>query len=199
VGEAILHGMSAPRAHERPPAGIIKLTYDDYLTLPDDGRRYEILDGDLEMTPAPSPRHQAVSRNLQRALDRHVTDNRLGSIYNAPIDVILAPTTIVQPDLLFLAAARRHLVTERAIEGPPDLIVEILSPSTAGRDRAAKATLYARFGVSCYWIVDPEARTVEIHILTDGGYRLAATHAGTERFSAAPLPDLTIDLAAVWE
>jgi Uma2 family endonuclease len=191
--------MSAPRAHERPPAGIIKLTYDDYLVLPNDGLRYEILDGDLEMTPAPSPRHQAVSRNLQRLLDRHVTDNRLGCIYDAPIDVILAPTTIVQPDLLFLAAARQHLVSERAIEGPPDLIVEILSPSTARMDQVAKAALYARFGVTCYWIVDPAARTVEIHTLTDGSYRLAATHAGTERFSAPPLPGLTIDLAAVWE
>lgn len=191
--------MSGIRAHDQSPAGPSKLTYEDYLTLPDDGRRYEILDGDLEMTPAPSPRHQAVSRNLQRLLDRHVTDNRLGSLYNAPIDILLAPTTIVQPDLLFLAAGREQVVTERAIEGAPDLIVEILSPSTARRDRVAKAALYARFGVSHYWLVDPDARTVEIHALAAGSYRLVAAHAAAERFSAAPFLGLTIDLGTVWE
>ena len=141
-------GMS--RVPNRIPPGPIKLTYEDYVDLPDDGRRYEILDGELEVSPAPAPRHQSVSLNLLRILDRHVEERGLGRLYYAPIDVILAPTTIVQPDLLFIAAGRESIVTGKAIEGPPDLMVEIISPWSGRRDRVAKATLYARYGVRHY-------------------------------------------------
>src|SRR5437870_3000442 len=114
------------RAFERLPPR--NLTYEDYVGLPDDGRRYEILDGELQVSPAPAPRHQGVSGNLLVILHVHVWERRLGRVYHAPIDVILARDSIVQPDLVFVAADRESIITERAIEGPPDLAVEILSP-----------------------------------------------------------------------
>jgi len=105
------------RVPDRVPPGPIKLTYEDYVDLPDDGRRYEILDGELEVSPAPAPRHQAVLGNLLWILHGHVQERGLGRVYCAPIDVILAPTSVVQPDLIFIAAGRESIVTERAIEG----------------------------------------------------------------------------------
>src|SRR5438128_12470579 len=109
---------SMSRLPERIPPGPIKLTYEDYVDLPNDGRRYEILDGELEVSPAPAPRHQAVSRNLLWILHGHVQDRGLGSAYYALIDVILADTSIVQPDLVFIAAGRESIVSDRGIEGP---------------------------------------------------------------------------------
>jgi Uma2 family endonuclease len=186
------------RVPDRIPPGPIKLTYDDYVLLPDDGRRYEVLDGELEVSPAPSPGHQAVSRNLLRILDRHVDERGVGSLYYAPVDVILAPATIVQPDLLFVAAGRESIVTSRAVEGAPDLVIEILSPASGRLDRVGKAALYARYGVEHYWIVDPDARTVERYALAEAAFRLVGTDRGAVTFRAAPFPDLEIDLGRVW-
>lgn len=182
----------------RVPEGPIKLTYDDYVELPNDGRRYEVLDGELAVTPAPSTTHQMVSRNLEFILHAHALKTGAGVVLDAPVDVLLAPTTIVQPDLVFIATARRAIITERAVEGAPDLVVEILSPSTARQDRVTKAALYARFDVRFYWVVDPAARTLEEYALAQHAYRLVAVHreaivARTELF-----PDLDIDLARVW-
>src|SRR3989441_10260228 len=117
---------SMSRAFERLPPG--KLTYEDYVGLPDDGRRYEILDGELEVSPSPAPRHQAVSLGLASILHRHVRERELGSIYCAPIDVTLADSSVVQPDIVFIAAGRESIISRRGIEGPPDLAVEILLP-----------------------------------------------------------------------
>jgi len=186
------------RASQRIPPGPIKLRYEDYVGLPDDGRRYEILDGDLEVSPAPAPRHQAVSRNLHRIIDRHVDERRLGSCYYAPIDVILAPTTIVQPDLLFVAARREAIVTARAVEGPPDLIVEIVSSWSGRHDCVTKAALYARYGVPHYWIADPATRTLRIYRRQGKRYGRAATYTGTAEVRPALFPDLVIDLGRVW-
>src|SRR5262245_10918242 len=186
------------RVPDRIPPGPIKLTYDDYVLLPDDGRRYEVLDGELEVSPAPSPGHQAVSRNLLRILDRHVEARCAGSLYYAPIDVILAPATIVQPDLLFVAAGRESVVTARGVEGASDLVIEILSPATARLDRIGKAALYGRYGVLHYWIVDPDARTVERYALDGAAFRLVGTARDAGTFRGAPFPDLEIDLGRVW-
>jgi len=184
---------------DRIPPGPIKLTYEDYVDLPDDGKRYEILDGELEVSPAPAPRHQGVSRNLLLILQGHVQERRLGTIYYALIDVLLADTSIVQPDLIFVAAGRESIITARAIEGPPDLVVEILSPWSVRRDRVAKAALYARFGIRHYWIVDPEARTLEVYETANGAYRSVATYEGAGKARSSLFPDLEIDLAHVWE
>lgn len=182
--------------YDRLPPG--PLTYEDYAELPDDGKQYEILDGELFVTPAPVPRHQGVSRNLLLILGRFVADHRLGTIYDAPIDLILAQTTIAQPDLLFIRAGRESIVTERAVEGPPDLVVEILSPSTSRKDRTTKAGLYARFGIDHYWILDPNERTVELYELEGGSYRHMATESGEAIVKSPLFPGLEIRFADVW-
>jgi Uma2 family endonuclease len=183
------------RTFERLPG---KLTYEDYVELPDDGRRYEILDGGLEVSPAPRPRHQIVLTNLLVVLHAHVRERGLGMVCPAPIDVILAHDSIVQPDLVFVATGRESIVTERAIEGPPDLAVEILSADSERRDRGAKAGLYARYGVRHYWIVDPVARTLETYEVEGKEYRRVAMHEGAAKVRTPPFSDLELDLARVW-
>ncbi|MGQ0570061.1 MAG: Uma2 family endonuclease [Armatimonadota bacterium] len=174
------------------------LNYKDYETLPHDGKRYEIHEGGLSVTPAPSPQHQRILRELFRILDAHVRSRDLGEVFFAPIDVILSDISIVQPDLVYLATDRRRLVSSRGIEGAPSLLVEILSPSTAHIDRHAKLQLYASHGVPDYWIVDGEARSIEAYSLTDARSTLAVRAVGDERLAAAPFADLEIPLAALW-
>lgn len=200
------------RVFDRLPPG--DLTYDDYVRLPDDGKRYEIIDGELEVSPAPAPRHQRVLGKLAFLLHGHVEANGLGSIYFAPVAVVLARDSVVEPDLLFVAADRTSTITERAIEGPPDLAVEILSPWSDERDRFTKAELYARYGVRHYWIVDPVTQTLEMYeprpaaalrgrqrrSRTRGAvkYRLVATHTGATTIRTSLFPGLEIDLGRVW-
>jgi len=182
---------------DRIPAGRILLTYEDYVGLPNDGKRYEILDGELFVTPAPVPLHQRVSRNLERVLDRHVVDLSLGEVLYAPVDVILSATTIAQPDILFIRVGR-DIVTGRGVEAPPDLVVEILSPSSSRQDRVTKAALYAKFGVLHYWIVDPEARRIDAYELDGAAYRLANVASGAEVLRSPLFPALEIALGDVW-
>jgi Uma2 family endonuclease len=173
------------------------LTYDDYAALPDDGRRYELYEGELIVTPAPRPRHQLVIGNLHMLMTNHVRRLGLGEVFLSPIDVILSRITVVQPDLVYVETARLPIVTERAIEGVPTLVVEVLSPPTDARDRGVKQALSTRHGVPYYWIVDPAARTVQALRLAGEAYQAAAT---LEDAPAAlpPLTGLTLDPAAVW-
>jgi len=179
--------------------GAGKLTYEDLVTLPDDGKRHEVLDGDLVVTPSPTFRHQIVSRNLFLVLHRHVETHRLGQILYAPLDVILDEHTIVEPDILFISAARESIIRPHAIVGAPDFLVEILSPSTAGRDRDAKAKLYSRFGVDHYWIVDPDNETLEVFSRAGGVYAPPLTHRGRVVVHSAPFSELSLDLGEVWK
>ncbi|MEK7747739.1 MAG: Uma2 family endonuclease [Nitrospirota bacterium] len=155
----------------RPPAGEIILTYDDYAAIPNDGKRYEIIEGDILMSPAPRPKHQKAIGNLYWVIRTYLEEHPIGEIYLSPIDVILSYTNVVQPDLLFLSEKKRHLVGERGIEGPPDLIVEVLSPTTEKTDRITKSNLYAKFGVSHYWLIDPETKQLEMFRLFRGHFR----------------------------
>ena len=176
----------------------VVLTYTDYEAVPADGRRYELHAGELSVTPAPSPRHQRILRNLSETLWQHVKARGLGEVLFAPIDCILGDTTVVQPDLVWLDGGRLSLVSERGIEGPPTLVVEILSPATTLIDRSTKRQLYARHGVPYYWIVDPEARTVETYTLSEWGYQLAARMAGSQAVSLPPFPDLAFAPSSLW-
>ena len=180
------------------PQGKIVLTYDDYCLLPNDGNRYEILDGELSVTPAPATKHQTVLGNLYRFLANHVTANQLGRLFFAPTDLILAPTTVIQPDLIFIDNDRRHIVTERAIEGAPSLVVEILSPATHRIDRVTKAQLYAKYQVPHFWLVDPNQQNLEAYELTGDRYHLLASHRDREAFTPLLFPDLTLQLADLW-
>lgn len=176
----------------RVPEGKIILTYEDYVLLPNDRNRYEILEGELSVTPAPSTKHQKVSGNLFMLLAGHVNQHNLGTVFFAPVDLILETTSVLQPDLLFVSSARRHIITDRAVEGAPDLVVEIVSPNTSRTDRVTKAQIYARHGVGAYWIVDPYQETVEIYLLEAGGYRLAATLHGDTPQPAPPFDGLSL-------
>ena len=176
----------------------IVLTYKEYEAFPEDGRRYEIHDGEISVTPAPSPQHQMVSRNLFRLLDQHVRTKGIGEVLYAPIDVILSETSIVQPDLVYLDPARLGGISRRGIEGAPTLVIEVLSASTTRTDRSTKRQLYARHGVPFYWLVDPEERAVEALVLGADGYSLAACASGTETAQLPPFPDLSLVAAALW-
>ncbi len=168
----------AGRADTRPRP--IKLTYEDYVTLPDDGRRYEILDGELVVSPSQTTRHQLVVRNLLVALTSWVRAKGLGRVWCAPLDNILAQTTIVQPDVMYVSKARASIVSDRGMEAAPDLVIELLSFSTAARDRGIKMQLYARYGVSRYWIVNATSNTLDVYVLRDRMYELAGHYHGDD-------------------
>ena len=174
------------------------LTYRDYEALPADGRRYELHDGVLSVTPAPGTRHQRVSSALHLLLKPYVVMRGLGEVLYAPIDVILADTVIVQPDLVYLDPSRAHLVSDRGIEGPPTLVIEILSPSTTRMDRGIKTDLYQRYGVPYYWIVDADAWTVEAYGLAEGRYDLLARGSGAGPAAFPPFSDLALVPASLW-
>jgi Uma2 family endonuclease len=173
-----------------------KLDYEDYARLPDDGKRDEILDGELYVTPSPSPLHQRLSKRLQRRLEDYFEVGGLGEVFNAPIDVLLAQHDIVQPDLVIVT--RPDQISSRAIEGAPLLVVEILSPATRRQDRGIKMRRYAELGVPHYWIVDPDGRTIECWRLERGEYHLVANAMVPDVLRHPDWPDLAIDLAALW-
>ena len=146
-------------------------TYEDYRRLPDDHFRYEIIGGNLYMSPAPSTKHQLASVELTYALVSFVKKHNLGRVYEAPIDVILPDlASPVQPDILFIAKERLDIVREQFIDGAPDLIVEVLSPGNLRHDRHTKFQLYVAAGVKEYWIADPDARAVDVYVPRGNAY-----------------------------
>jgi Uma2 family endonuclease len=147
-------------------------TVDDYYQLPENGNQYEIIDGILETKPSPSTTHQRISHQLERKMTDCCEQHYI--ILHAPIDVILSDTETRQPDILMIHRSREHIIEEYAVVGPPDLVVEILSPNSIKRDRMIKHESYARFGVTEYWIVDPSNLVIEQYIQSEAGqpYRL---------------------------
>jgi len=176
----------------------ILLTYEDYITLPNDRNRYEILEGELIVTPSPTFKHQEVSRNLLLILHYHIKKNNLGKIVAAPMDVILEDTTVAQPDIIFISKEKYRFVTKRGIECAPDLLVEILSPSSKRYDRVSKMQIYGKHSVTWYWIVDPDSSTVEEYRIEKGNYVLAGTYQKSDTFAPELFPDLKIELSQVW-
>lgn len=138
------------------------MTYDDYLRLPDDGRRYEIIRGELFVNPAPFTRHQRISRKLVVALDRHFMEYAGGEVFFAPMDVVFTRSDVVQPDVLVILD-NNPVLHEKNVQGAPDLVVEILSEGNRRYDEVAKRRLYDEHGVHEYWIVDPELELVKIY------------------------------------
>jgi Uma2 family endonuclease len=173
-----------------------KLEYSDYAAIPDDGKRYEVLEGSLFVCPAPSPFHQRVSKRLQRQLEAYFEDGAMGEVFNAPIDLILSRHDIVQPDILVVARADQ--ISKRGIEGAPLLAVEVLSPSTRDHDRTRKSRRYAALGLVHYWIVDPEAHRIECYRAGAWKYDLVAEAEGPATLRHPDWTDLVIDLAALW-
>ena len=179
------------------PNTAIKFTYNDYINTPED-KRYELLDGELILSEAPSRNHQGSQVNIGSPLHVFVRSNGLGVVYFAPRDVMLTDTDVVQPDLMFISNERLHIDTERAVHGAPDLVVEVLSPSTSGRDRTFKRALYARHGVKEYWLVDPTARTIAVLLHTGDGFEAVATYGEGDTLASPTLQGFRIDVDEVF-
>jgi Uma2 family endonuclease len=174
-----------------------RLTYEDYLKTPDD-ERYELLDGELIMAPSPREVHQIISLNLSSLLHQFVRQQNLGRVFTAPYDVKLTDTDLVQPDILFVSNARSSIRTPNNIQGAPDLVVEILSPSTTKRDWNYKRALYARHGVTEYWLVDPEAHTVIVLRLNEGVYEVAGLYGEGSTLASPMLEGFTLEVDEIF-
>jgi Uma2 family endonuclease len=172
-----------------------KLTYEDYCCYPDDGRRHEIIDGDHYVNPAPSTYHQHVSKRLPHQLYTQIELAGHGILYSAPVDVHLTDHDIVQPDLVVILNAKKQIITPTKVKGVPDLLVEILSPSSLDNDRRLKRNLYERCGIPEYWIVDPFEHKLEQLVLKDARYELAPD---TDAVQPAFITGVTVPLTEVW-
>lgn len=168
-------------------------TYDDYLKLPDDGNRYEIIEGELYVSPAPGTAHQYTSARLFRAIDRFVEAHNLGEVYYAPYDVHLSEESRpVEPDLLFIRTEQSPSAEDRYFVGAPDLVIEILSKGTFRVDTNIKFNVYEKAGIPEYWIVDPKARTVRVFVLEEGFYQAWGEYSDDEVITSKVLAGLEI-------
>src|SRR5919198_6463211 len=166
----------------------------DIWDAPDDGKRYEVIDGQLYVSPPPILEHQGATSGLCTHLLPYIHQRRLGRLYTAPVGVVLDDENGVQPDLVYVSRERFHILSRRGIEGAPDLVVEILSPSTRSRDRGIKLKRYAAAGVPHYWIVDPRTRALETYHLTERGYELSGKYGPGSTFQPELFPGLAIPI-----
>lgn len=166
-------------------------TYDSYAALPDDGQRYEIIDGVLLlMMFAHSPQHQRIVGRISRYLSTYVDNTSLGEVFIGPLDVELFPKTVVQPDILIILKTGSAKITSTHIKGVPDLTVEVSSPGTVGHDRSVKQKAYERAGVREYWFVDPLAHTIEILVLKGKTYSSLGVFSGEQTLPSLVVPAL---------
>lgn len=165
--------MAQPMAQRHREAEI-KFTYRDWLQLPEDGQRYEIIEGELFVTPAPATKHQRISAGIEWFLYAFAVRHNL-IVLDAPIGVKLSSYSTVQPDIVVISKERQSIIEEQVVAGAPDLIIEITSPRTAKVDRTRKKELYARYGVKEYWIVDAKGETVDVFTLVGREYELYRT------------------------
>jgi Uma2 family endonuclease len=171
-------------------------TYEDYLALNDD-TVFEIINGKAFMSPAPELFHQRWARKIFLAVERHVAARKLGEVFFAPVDVVLDEKNVVQPDLVFVSTANAGLLERRGIMGVPDLVVEIISPTSLRRDRYDKRELYARFGVKEFWLADVANRSIETLSLQKGGYQLLSCATVEGKIRSEILPGFELDLASL--
>jgi Uma2 family endonuclease len=179
----------------------VKLTYDDFLLFPDDGKRHELIDGEHYVTPSPSRKHQAIVWNLTVRIGTYLEANPVGRAFGAPFDVVFSQFDVVEPDLLFISNARLEVLTTKNVQGAPNLVVEIGSPSTRQRDETIKRKLYERFGVEEYWVIDPEIETIAVYKRVGEAYQRVQELAveRNETLSTPLLPDLTLPLQRVFK
>ncbi|MGE3842629.1 MAG: Uma2 family endonuclease [Vicinamibacterales bacterium] len=179
----------------------VKLTFADFVRFPDDGRRHELIDGDHCVTPSPNTRHQTISATLLGHLWSYLEQHPLGRVLAAPFDVVLSPSDIVEPDLLYISREREpDVLTARHARGAPDLVVEIASRGTRGRDETLKRHLYERSGVTEYWVVDPEIEGVRIYRRDGEGFGRAIEllRDADDRLRTPLLPDFELSLARLF-
>lgn len=176
-----------------------KMNYDQLCLLPEDGNRYELFDGELVMTPSPVARHQEIVGKLHVLLAIHVQNNSLGKVYVAPLDAIFDQYNVLQPDLLYVSRERVPEVVKERIQGAPDFVVEVLSPSTFYNDLRRKMVICSQFGVQEYWIVDPEMQTIELYSRQGGELRSAQKFSASETFESPLLPGFRFSVNTLFE
>ena len=186
----------------RAPASDVKLTYDDFVHFPDDGQRHELIDGEHVVTPSPNAKHQTIVLNLAVLIGGYLKSHRTGRLFIAPFDVVFSDFDVVEPDLLYLSRARQaDVLTAAHVRGAPDLVVEIGSPSTRKRDETTKRRLYERFGVTEYWVADPELDEIRVYRHVEGRFdRVALLAREQADVLTSPLfPGLALPLVDVFD
>jgi len=179
----------------------LKWSYSDLLLFPDDGKRHELIDGEHIMSPSPFTKHQQIVVSLTRVISNFLWQHPVGQLFVAPMDVVLSDFDVVEPDLLFIASEHASIITEKHIMGVPNLVVEILSPSSRKTDEIIKRRLYEQYGVQEYWIVDPELESVKVYRMETGRFvRVAelSVEAG-DRLTTPHLPKMTLTLVEIFE
>ena len=173
-------------------------TYADYSKLPE-GAAYQLIEGELIHEPAPTVSHQRLVLRLARLIAAHVEEHQLGEIFISPIDVYLSDVNTFQPDVAFVDMKRLDIVKEKNIQGAPDLVIEVLSPSTAYYDLRRKKEIYALNGVREYWIVDPIKKCVEVYLLNENSLDLAITVSDSGRIESFVIKSFSVDWAELFD
>jgi Uma2 family endonuclease len=181
------------------PAVEVKYTYQDLRSTPDDGRRYELFEGDLIVSPAPTTMHQRIVFRLSLVIGNFVQMHQLGEVLSAPCDIQFSGETVVEPDLLFVARDRASIVKEDYVQGAPDLIVEVISPTSEERDRGYKFKIYAEQGVKEYWLADYRKRVLQIFGLTSSGFQLAGEFKNDDEVRSPLFPGLRFRVSELWK
>ena len=207
---ALRQSRSRPQTVQKPPPKIAAVaatrvevvprrwTYEDYCAIPDDGYRYEVIGGQLYVAPAPNRPHQRAALQLATILNVFVQEHDLGEVDVAPFDVMLSSNNVLQPDIIYVRKERMDIFTNAGAPGSPDLVIEILSPSTAARDRSKKRDAYAAHGIPNSWILSAPAQSLEAYELRDGIYVLVQRLTDDETFSPALFPGLSFSVGPLW-
>jgi Uma2 family endonuclease len=186
--------------HVNPANPGVKLTYDDLLLLPEDGKRHELIDGEHYVTPAPKLRHQAVAGRLHLLIGNYLAGRPIGELFFAPLDVIISQFDVVEPDLLYVSRERAGELLHDEVHGAPDLVIEIASKSTRKRDETIKRALYDRAGVAEYWIVDPKVEVVRVYRRSPErfGRPIELSREASDVLTTPLLPDLELPLTRIF-
>ncbi|MDO9534979.1 MAG: Uma2 family endonuclease [Bacillota bacterium] len=189
------------KAAEYKPESPKRFTYQDYLEMPEEaGYRFEILEGLLVKEPAPNVKHQRVSRRLQRILEDYFWNvDTEGEVFDAPLDVTFFDINVVQPDVFYVSGEQKEIVKDARVDGPPTLVVEILSPSTSRRDRLQKMRIYQGAKVKHYWLVNPDEKTLECFSLQNDLYALVAAGMDDDVVEHPGFAGLSIALETLWK
>jgi Uma2 family endonuclease len=175
------------------------LNREDYRLMPETGPRYQLVEGELIISPAPNRYHQDISRNLEYILLHYLETHPLGKLYHAPFDVYLGEHNVFQPDIAFFSKDRLSALTKEGAEGSPTFVVEILSPKTAKIDRESKRKVFATFGLEELWIIDPVKKTIEVFFLQKDAERPAAVYHDQDTLTSPYFPGLQIRAAEVFK
>jgi Uma2 family endonuclease len=175
------------------------ITRYDYQEMREGPPYYQVIEGDLVMSPSPNTFHQELAGNIYSSIRRYLDQHSLGTVFVAPLDIFLGDVDVYQPDVMFVSNERRSIITDHGLEGAPNLVVEILSPAAARVDKGAKRKVYARSGVQELWLLDPEAKTVAVYRLDQDAESPAETHGANAVFESHLFPGLKLEAAYIFK